>query len=177
MSLPIQDSVCFRLGTVWEVKPLSIIHLDFFFLTGKQRRSCGTGRIDVWSSLVFNPLCARLDFYLAQTSAAAIVLNPITRTFLGNKDLLLPQSSRGNKRSILKSPAGSQLCLFWPSKLHIRRAMISAIYQHGLLSLQLGERLLRGWVNTSVNASFQAAGAFVFWEGQSSCTDGEREAW
>lgn len=70
------------------------------------------GHVGVWDSQVFNPLNARLGFYLAQASAAATVLNPIPRTFLANKDLLLPQSSRRNKRSILKSPAGSQLCLF-----------------------------------------------------------------
>jgi hypothetical protein len=66
----------------------------------------------LWSSQIFNSLNLSLGFHLAKVSAATIVLNPITRTFLENKDLFLPQSHRGNKRSALKSPAGSQGCFF-----------------------------------------------------------------
>lgn len=97
----------------------------------------------MWVSIVTSP----------SVHTVAIVFSPITGTFLGNEDLCLPQSRGGNKRSALKSPAGSQPCFFWPSKLPIRRAVISATYQHGQLVLWLHEMLLKGWVNTSAGTT------------------------
>lgn len=104
------------------------------------------------SSQIFNTLNVSLSLPLIKCLRCCRCMKTNYKGLLEKWGLGSATEPWGNKRSALKSPAGSQLCSFWPSKLSIRRAVISAIYQPGQLWLWLDKMLLRDWVNTQAGA-------------------------